>query len=168
MAHDTLSEHFWARVQKTDSCWLWTKTIDKKGYGEVHHTKRTFAHRVSWMLHFGEIPKGLFVCHHCDVRNCVRPDHLFIGTNYMNVQDRERKGRGRYVVPIRQGEAHCCAKLTNEIVLQIRADGRFKTKEFRREMAAKFGVSSGHILNVMHGRTWRHLLPPSPRPQEAE
>ena len=157
-AHVTLAEHFWARVQKTDSCWLWTKTLDRGGYGYVHWPKRATAHRVSWELHFGEIPSGLCVCHHCDVRNCVRPDHLFLGTCLDNAQDKVQKGRAARNKA--DGELNGYAKLTAEIVLQLRAEPRHERFASRHysELAKRHGVSSTCVREAIEGkRRWKHL-----------
>lgn len=161
----TIEDYFWARVQKTDTCWLWTGTIDKGGYGlrylegpngPMHHQ----AHRVSWELHVGQIPPGILVCHHCDVRNCVRPDHLFLGTNLDNAQDKMRKGRGRWVMPAKdnRGEGNAASKLTASLVRQIRSDDRARTsRAFRRELAQSIGVSENCIRDVISGRRWSHV-----------
>jgi hypothetical protein len=75
-------------------CWLWAGRLHYKGYGEIgFFSKKQKAHRVSWLLHKGEIPDGLFVCHKCDTPACVNPDHLFLGDNKDNIDDSVRKKR---------------------------------------------------------------------------
>lgn len=84
---------------KESGCWLWKGSKNHNGYGEVSykhcHSKRALAHRVSWAIHQGKIPDGLCVLHKCDVRNCVNPDHLFLGTQQDNLRDCYQKGRMR-------------------------------------------------------------------------
>ena len=102
-----LAERFWSRVEFTDGCWLWTgTTVDKeRPYGSIWaYGKYELAHRVSWRLHYGEIPEGRHVCHHCDNPRCVRPDHLFVGTNQENMLDASRKGR---LPKQRKRRTHC-------------------------------------------------------------
>jgi len=85
---------FWAKVQKTENCWLWLGELVGNGYGRFYiHNGIFVAHRMSWIIHNGPIPNGLFVCHHCDNPPCVRPDHLFLGTNSDNMKDCAAKGR---------------------------------------------------------------------------
>ncbi|MHB8742598.1 MAG: HNH endonuclease signature motif containing protein [Sulfuricaulis sp.] len=88
---------FWSKVEKSDGCWLWRGAIIPKGYGYFHVGGRLGqnlgAHRVSWRITNGEIPKGMFVLHKCDVRNCVRPEHLWLGTAMDNTKDMVAKGR---------------------------------------------------------------------------
>lgn len=84
------------RVQKTSSCWIWLGGgNEKSGYGHASFKSRTQgAHRVAWLLFRGAIPKGRFVLHKCDVRRCVKPAHLFLGTHQDNMDDMYAKGRG--------------------------------------------------------------------------
>lgn len=85
---------FWAKVNKSDGCWIWTAGKTDDGYGTFWtgntHSK---SHRISWALTNGAIPEGLQICHHCDNPSCVRPDHLFTGTNLDNQLDSIKKGR---------------------------------------------------------------------------
>ena len=82
-------------------CWVWTGCTNKDGYGKIwHRGKHHQIHRLSYWLHFGEIPEGLNVLHRCDNPPCCNPDHLYLGSQRRNVRDREERGRGR--VPVRR------------------------------------------------------------------
>lgn len=85
-------------AKQPNGCWLWTASLDKKGYGKatVNGGGWKLAHRVAWELYRGEIPDGLCACHACDTPACVNPEHLFIGTQQDNVDDMARKGRGHW------------------------------------------------------------------------
>jgi hypothetical protein len=129
-------------------CWLWIGTVLTTGYGQIYdHPRRRAAHRISWELHRGEIPHGLCVCHKCDVRSCVNPDHLWLGTHQDNNVDRARKGHNRN----QNGENNCIAKLTWDDVVCIRLDD----KRPHREIAADYGVSTGTVWLVKSYRNWR-------------
>jgi len=96
----SLAERFWDKVELIPfhECWEWTGG-GSRGYGQIQDTvlgRLRRAHRVSWEIHCGQIPAGLFVCHHCDNRKCVRPSHLFLGTASDNLMDASRKGRLSY------------------------------------------------------------------------
>jgi hypothetical protein len=89
---------FWKYVNKTESCWEWVGARQKFGYGWFLFYKRYMSsHRASWILHYGLIPKGMFVLHHCDNPSCVNPSHLFLGTQKDNIRDGMQKGRIRLV-----------------------------------------------------------------------
>lgn len=89
-----MRDKFWSKVNKTETCWLWAGPFAGKGYGQLNADgKRWRASRLAYTLECGPIPDGMFVCHHCDTPACVRPDHLFLGTNSDNARDAAAKGR---------------------------------------------------------------------------
>lgn len=90
----TLRDIFWTKVAKSDNCWEWQGRIKHDGYGTVTVLGTAFfAHRLAYELFVGPIPPNLLICHHCDNRRCVRPDHLFVGTQQDNSRDMVKKGR---------------------------------------------------------------------------
>ena len=145
-------KRFLNKVEKTETCWLWTAATRKNGYGQFNFEGRIQkAHRVSYQLFVGEIPEDMHVLHKCDVRRCVRPDHLFLGTHSENVSDMVYKGRHQY------GETHADAKLTEKKVLAIRADPRQHQWGGRTKIARDYGVSNSLITHIIQRDKWKHL-----------
>lgn len=174
---------FWKQVHKTSDCWLWTGAPTWNGYGRIGYLPGgggMMAHRFSYLMHVGPIPDGLQVCHHCDVRACVRPDHLFLGTQADNMHDmvsKDRQARGEShgsrVSPERlargerhgsrthpdaipRGEDHARSKLTDEAVRDIRASYGGKRGELPM-LANRHGVTKQLVWMVLRGKIWRHV-----------
>lgn len=149
MAQQPLHHRFWKNVHKTDTCWNWIGAIQKGGYGTIelnYHSLK--AHRVSYEIHFGQIPKGRFVCHHCDNRRCVNPNHLFLGNPSINGADAASKDRMPF------GNRHIWSKLKESNIPFIRSALRFKTAT-GPELARKFGVHHTVIYHAARGITWK-------------
>jgi len=148
-----IEKRFWKYVKKTENCWLWTGAANKDGRGALGvWTEGTtkIAARVSWEIHKGPIPEGINVCHHCDNPACVRPDHLFLGTQLDNIRDAVRKGRMRHVGS--SGEKNGRAKLTLEQVKQIRCRA---VNEMQKDLAVEFGISAAQISVIVRGASWK-------------
>lgn len=136
------------RVERVASgCWEWKRARNSYGYGTTWRAGRQQgAHRVAYEVFVGPIPKGMLVCHHCDNPACVNPEHLFLGTPAQNSGDMREKGRSV------RGEGRHNAKLTEELVLQIRgASGS------QRSIAARFGVSQSRVSLIKNQKTWAHV-----------
>lgn len=150
-----LDELFWAKVRKGDGCWEWLGGTSHLGYGayswrEAGKSFTRGAHRLSWELSLGPIPKGLCVCHVCDNPLCVNPQHLFLGTHKDNSQDMAKKGRSTH------GEKNRQAKLCADDVLKIRELRRLGWTYQR--IAEKFNVTMSPVRDVCKGRAWLRVL----------
>lgn len=144
---------FWDRVEKGPDCWLWLGAKSTWGYGMIKiDGKMRHAHRLSWEIHNGPIPEGLMVCHHCDVRDCVNPKHLFLGTAADNVHDMDakgRRGRGHRVRVTHRGENHQAAKLSDAEFAAIQE--ALVTGEPKRAIARRFGISHTYVQKIARG-----------------
>lgn len=137
---------FWAKVDKTASCWLYTGYLDRNGYGQAYAGWRdgdpsatVNAHRLSYVIANGRIERGVVVMHSCDVRNCVNPAHLRVATQSENIADRVQKNRNRK-------ESPRLRKITVEGVLEIR-----NSSEPSMALAQRFGVCQSHINHIRRG-----------------
>lgn len=144
-------KNFWGKVHKTKSCWLWTGYCCSKGYGRFGFRKKGWgAHRVSWVLHKGEIPEGAGVLHRCDNPGCVNPKHLFLGTPKDNAVDRDQKGR----LKVRRGEAHGSSKLTERQVLAMQ---KLRPHTTYKQIAKAFKTPWQTVYDALSGKNWKHL-----------
>ena len=147
----TIEQRIWEKVNKTKTCWLWTAST-KNGYGVIGDTGEIlnrYAHRYSWELHNNKkIPNGLCALHRCDIRSCVNPKHLFLGTKKDNIHDCLKKGR--FTI----GEKHPSTSLTNEKVIAIRKNILNLT---HHDLSIEYGVSRVTITNILNRNSWKHL-----------
>lgn len=146
----TLSDRLWAKVSKSghNGCWLFTGTLNN-GYGQIQRGGRdeglVRAHVAAWEVTNGPVPDGLFVCHHCDVRNCVRPEHLFLGTAQDNSNDMVAKNRQAV------GDHHPPTRIPDAQVPHIRA---LRASGLScAEIAVMFNTTRGNISKIVNRRT---------------
>lgn len=154
-----IEKRFWNKVRRGKSandCWSWVGANNGVGYGKIGshiYGVNLYAHRLSWVIHFGPIPLDMFVLHHCDNPQCTNPKHLFLGDNFDNSDDKLAKGRHKFGHHV--GETHPRAILTEDQVKDIRS----KPKSFGliANLARQYGVTEGAIHNVRNRKTWKHL-----------
>lgn len=157
-----LSERFWKRVVKHESgCWLYGGDRFGNKYAQISYggraAKYTLAHRYSYEIHNGEIPRGKFICHKCDVRNCVNPDHLYAGDHEDNNKDRVDRGRSKgkreriTVVPLaREGERAFNRAITSK-ARQLLKDQYESGKWTQTQLAKAWHVSQGTVSAIVRG-----------------
>jgi hypothetical protein len=135
-------DRFMKFVDKTETCWLWKGFIFSTGYGEFHLNKKTTtSHRASWLLHKGEIPNGLIICHTCDNPKCVNPAHLFLGTHKDNSQDMSKKGRSCKFLKNASGKID---ENQSNLIYDL-----YKNGETQRKIAKDFGIHQSTV--------WKHI-----------
>ena len=140
--------------EPNSGCWLWMAAVSKpNGYACLNVGKTVKrAHRLAYQLAHGrKLTSKMDVCHRCDVRSCVNPDHLFIGGRVDNMRDCIEKGRFQYL-PVLKGEESPNSKLTEADVIAIRSDRRSQ-----RELSRVYGVNKGTIACIRNRKTWRHI-----------
>jgi hypothetical protein len=155
----TLKQRFDQKYQKcpVSGCWNWTGSTNQSGYGTMAPNEwGTLAHRISYGLNVGPVPKGkgphgTCVCHRCDNRLCVNPEHLFLGSNADNLADRDAKGRQVAMRGSRNGHS----KLNESDIVQIRA--MFHRGAKLREVAERFSISKANASDIKRGKIWAHV-----------
>jgi hypothetical protein len=151
----TMKERFWEKVDKngpvilSEPCWIWTGSLNEWGYGRffTEGSTRVYAHRFSFELHHGALPKGLKALHHCDNSTCVNPHHLYAGTDQDNRRDALRRGR------------QPTAKLTLAQVREIRA--LHKQGIAAKSLAILVKLHATTVRSVIRNKTWRVLDEPA-------
>jgi hypothetical protein len=147
----TIAERLDRRTRKEGECHIWTGARDFGGYGKIKVNGSFLAvHRLVWVETNGPIPVGLWVLHKCDVRACINPDHLWLGSPAANTADMWAKGRGRTCT--RRGEANGFAKLTDDQVRAIRA-----AVGTQKAIGAQYSVGQALISKIRLGKLWGHV-----------
>lgn len=147
-------KNFWNKVNKTDSCWLWTGAKTTDGYGCFGNgrlgSKR--AHRFSWEIDRETIPPNMELCHTCDNPSCVNPEHLFIGTHTDNMRDAARKKK----FPLRYGTDHPRGKWSDEQVKSMVQ--LYNSGTPIKEICSLFGICRSSLGNILYRSAREHAL----------
>ena len=143
--------------EPNSGCWLWNTTVNNAGYGIVkHNNKVSLAHRASYELYCAKIPDGMIVCHKCDNRSCVNPDHLFVRSYKDNTQDMILKGRKRVGDSLERAlimrNNTNSAKLLEKQVIEIFRDNRSV-----KEIAIDYNINIQSVYNIKNGKSWKRL-----------
>lgn len=151
---------FWEKVTRTDGCWLWTEWCNHDGYGRFWaYGKLVTASRFVYEITYGPIPEGMNVLHHCDMPPCVRPEHLYLGTQAKNMADMRERGRERYTGPnrIHRGVDHHAARLSEEQVRSLRT--QYAAGASFVELSRLFSISETQAARIAQRKNWAHLSP---------
>ena len=154
----TLAERLNAKTKKRNNgCWEWQGYLASgTGYGVMSVGNRPKGvHRVAYELNHGPIPKGMCVCHTCDNRKCIRPDHLFLGTKADNLEDMRAKGRqakGKKVS--NPGSTNGNSRITEDDVRKIRQ--QYEDGVAQVELARRFGIDQTNVSCIVRRVTWKH------------
>ena len=141
--------YFWNQINRTESCWYW-KGTRSNGYGIIRvGVKPTLAHRVSWLIHKGEIPVGRKILCSCETRGCCNPDHLYLRPN-INIRSEQKESRNQP-----HGEQHYRASISNELVREIR--NRREQSERICSIARDLNISWDVVYSVIKRRTWKQV-----------
>lgn len=137
-------------VEKTETCWVWTKGKLAGGYGQVVVDKQKWtAHRLFYSVYKGPIPEGKLICHTCDNPSCVNPEHLYCGTHTENNRDTYTRDR----MPIRHGDAAInVVKLSREAALEIKYSALTS-----KELAQKHQIHQSQVSRIRNGHTWKNI-----------
>lgn len=152
----TIEEQFEARWEPVPEagCWIWTGAYNNYGYGVLWWNYRPIlAHRYSWQIHKGPIPENRILCHTCNTRCCINPDHLYAGTPKTNYDDSVRAGTATGY-PKQQGEQVGGSKLKEVDIRIIR-----RSSDTNENLARRFGISPSHMSRVRRGLYWNHIEP---------
>lgn len=164
MAQISLSERFHKHVGTEDAngCIPWMASRSKNRFGKPTYGQLTYrlngksktynTHRLAWLFAFGEIPTGMHVLHRCDNPICLNPDHLFLGTNADNMEDRNKKGRTKGCTG---GEQHPKAKMTDAKVKKMRRQFAEGVRIY--VLAKQYGIRQVTVAKIVYRRTWKHI-----------
>lgn len=148
------TDRFWEKVAKGKDCWLWTGAHTAAGYGVMFSGGRMeLAHRLGWTIAHGTVPPRMYVLHRCDNPQCVRPDHLFLGTPRDNTLDMVAKGRHGTL----RGERHQAAKITEAQAAEIK-DRVLRKGERQVDICREMGLRQSMVSAIVNGRNWRHVI----------
>lgn len=144
---------FFSAINKTETCWLWVKSKTKQGYGDIGIKGHIlYAHRVSWTIHFGEIPEGVHVLHKCDIPACVNPEHLFVGTAKDNSDDKIKKGR------YSNGDSRHLTPDQVRGIIKDFSEGMRQCDIGRKYLSGKpVHVREGIIQHILRGLTYKEI-----------